>query len=599
MIEQPTSVTEATLPPLAPTPDAPTPDAPEAAATAPVVPAPPRLGDLLLTANLVTEPQLEAALAAQGIRRKRLGEILREDGVLDEVALAAVLAVQLDTPIVDLRERRSDEDAVAALAETDARRLTVLPLAFGGPERDALIVATDDPGNRAMIEEVEGLVGRPIIPLLSWRSEIEQAIQARYRVTGDLAAQVSVFTATRPAQPTVTEVTSRIEGLEDAPVVQIVNLLIAQALRDRASDLHIEPHPNGLRIRARIDGILRDVAELPGDLAPGLVSRIKILADLNIVEKQRAQDGQIAYEIDGRTVDIRVATMRTIWGEKVVLRLLDRDRSVLRLAQLGVSPDVQTVYQGLLASRYGMVIVAGPTGSGKTTTLYASINDLDRAALNVTTIEDPVEYTFENVNQTQVNTAAQLTFAAGLRAILRQDPDVILVGEMRDRETAEIAVQASMTGHLVLSSMHATDAVSVLFRLLEMGIEPFLVSASVTGIVGQRLMRRVCSHCRIEIEPTTEELELYRSAGLDAPSHAYLGRGCTYCGGTGYLDRIGAYELLRVTSDIRRLVASDAHFDEIRTQALADGMVPMRIDALRKAASGITTVSEALRGVSS
>ena len=337
----------------------------------------------------------------------------------------------------------------------------------------------------------------------------------------------------------------------------------------------------------------------PADLAPGLVSRIKILAELNIVEKQRAQDGQISFDIDGRKVDIRVATMRTIWGEKVVMRLLDRDRAVLRLTQLGVPADVRPVYQKLLASRYGMVIVAGPTGSGKTTTLYASISELDRAALNVTTIEDPVEYTFENVNQTQVNAAADLTFAHGLRAILRQDPDVILVGEMRDRETAEIAVQASMTGHLVLSSMHATDAVSALFRLLEMGIEPFLVSASLTGVIGQRLMRRVCSHCRIEIEPTAEELGLYESAGLPAIAQAYLGRGCTYCAGTGYLDRIGAYELLRVTPDIRRLSPRNAHFDEIRNQALADGMVPMRTDALRKAAAGVTTVSEALRGVSS
>jgi type IV pilus assembly protein PilB len=420
-------------------------------------------------------------------------------------------------------------------------------------------------------------------------------------VTGDLDAQVSAFTSTRPTAvlASARTLSPRIEGLQDAPVVQIVNLLVAQALRDRASDLHIEPHANGLRIRARVDGILREVAELPADLAPGLVSRIKILAELNIVEKQRAQDGQISIDVEGRHVDIRVATMRTIWGEKVVMRLLDRDRSVLRLTQLGVPADVRPVYQRLLASRYGMLIVAGPTGSGKTTTLYASISELDRAALNVTTIEDPVEYTFENVNQTQVNAAAQLTFAHGLRAILRQDPDVILVGEMRDRETAEIAVQASMTGHLVLSSMHATDAVSALFRLLEMGIEPFLVSASVTGVMGQRLMRRVCSHCRIEIEPTAEELGLYEAAGLAPMQQAYLGRGCTYCAGTGYLDRIGAYELLRVTPDIRRLVADKAHYDEIRAQALADGMVPMRTDALRKAAVGVTTVSEALRGVSS
>jgi type IV pilus assembly protein PilB len=329
------------------------------------------------------------------------------------------------------------------------------------------------------------------------------------------------------------------------------------------------------------------------------VSRIKILADLNIVEKQRAQDGQISMEVDGRTVDVRVATMRTIWGEKVVLRLLDRDRSVLRLAELGVPTPVRPAYEEMLESRFGMVVVAGPTGSGKTTTLYASINELDRAALNVTTIEDPVEYTFENVNQTQVNAAAGLTFASGLRAILRQDPDVILVGEIRDRETAEIAVQASMTGHLVLSSMHATGAVSALFRLLEMGIEPFLISASVTGVCGQRLMRRICTHCRIEIEPTDEEQRLYAVAGLTPPSVAYLGRGCTYCAGTGYLDRIGVYELLRVTPAVRRLVAANAHYDEIRAQALDEGMEPMRVDALRKAAAGVTTLHEALRSVSS
>lgn len=565
------------------------------------IPAAARLGDLLLKADLITQDQLDGALAAQRDRRKRLGEILREDGVIDEVDLAAVLAVQLDTALVDLRERPSDDAALRALDEIDARRLWVIPLMFSGPDDESLLVATDDPGNRGLLDELEQIIGRSVIPLLSLRSEIDDAIRHRYRVTGDLQAQVSAFTSTRPtaAHAATRTLTPHLEGLQDAPVVQIVNLLVAQALRDRASDLHIEPHANGLRIRARVDGILRDVAELPAELAPGLVSRIKILAELNIVEKQRAQDGQISIDVDGRNVDIRVATMRTIWGEKVVMRLLDRERGVLRLTQLGVPTDVRPIYQQLLASHHGMVIVAGPTGSGKTTTLYASINELDRAALNVTTIEDPVEYTFENVNQTQVNPAAQLTFALGLRAILRQDPDVILVGEMRDRETAEIAVQASMTGHLVLTSMHATDAVSGLFRLLEMAIEPFLVSASVTGIIGQRLMRRVCSHCRIEIEPTAEEFDLYEAAGLPPMRHAYLGRGCTYCAGTGYLDRIGAYELLRVTADVRRLVAANAHYDEIRTQALADGMVPMRTDALRKAAAGVTTVSEALRGVSS
>ncbi len=562
----------------------------------------PRLGDMLLQAGLIDKAQLTAALAAQGERRKRLGEILREDNVLDEVALGAVLSVQLDVPLVDLREEQSDDAALAMLPESDARRLWVLPLTPPGPELGPLVVAADDPSNQSLIEELEALTERPVEAHLALRSEILDGINRRYRVTGDLQAQVSAFATARPT--TVPNVgrkamsTAGMQDLADAPVVQIVNLLVSQALRDHASDLHIEPQATGLRIRTRVDGILRDVADLPAELAPGLVSRIKILAELNIVEKQRAQDGQITMDVEGRLVDIRVATMRTIWGEKVVMRLLDRDRSVLRLAQLGVPTEVQPAFQTLLGSHYGMVVVAGPTGSGKTTTLYASINELDRVSLNVTTIEDPVEYTFERVNQTQVNAAAGLTFASGLRAILRQDPDVILVGEIRDRETAEIATQASMTGHLVLSSMHATGAVSALFRLLEMGIEPFLVSASVTGVFGQRLMRRICSHCRIEIEPTAEEQALYVAAGLTPPEIAFIGRGCTYCAGSGYLDRIGAYELLRVTPDVRRLVAGNAHYDDVLALALKEGLVPMRIDALHKAAAGITTVHEAVRSVS-
>jgi type IV pilus assembly protein PilB len=562
----------------------------------------PRMGELLIRGKLISQQQLEKALAAQGARRKRLGEILREDGILDDVTVAAVLSAQLDTPLVDLRERPSEENALRLLAEGDARRLSVVPLALTD---DGLLVATEDPGNDGILDEVARLVGRPVEPLLTFPTEIEQAIRQRYKVTGDIAAHVTRFETTRSkaraaaakAAGAQTDLTTDIEALRTAPVVQIVNLLVAQALRDRASDLHIEPHGNGLRIRSRVDGLLRDVAELPGELAPGLVSRIKIMAELNIVEKQRAQDGQITMQIEGREVDIRVATIRTIWGEKVVMRLLDKERTVLRLSELGFPTTVQPAYQEMLRAPFGMLIAAGPTGSGKTTTLYASINELDRTALNVTTIEDPVEYTFENVNQTQVNSQAGITFANGLRAILRQDPDVILVGEVRDRETAEIAVQASLTGHLVLSSMHATDATSALFRLLEMGIEPFLVSASVTGIVAQRLVRRVCRHCRIEIEPTSAESQIYAAAGITPPAVAYLGRGCTYCGGTGYLDRVGVYELMRLTPEIRRIVSANGSYEEIHAQALAEGMIPLRVDALRKAAAGVTTVREALRSV--
>jgi type IV pilus assembly protein PilB len=570
------------------------------ATAAPPVPAAPtrRIGDLLLDARLITPRQLEEALAAQVTRRKRLGEILIEDRVLDDVAVAAVLSVQLDAPLVDLRERPSEDAALRLVPERDARRLSVVPLVISG---QMLVIATGDPTNVAVLEEVMRLTGRPVDPLLALPSEINQAIKQRYRV-GDLQAQVSAFATRRAAAAPVIAPNAgvrarELDNLRNTPVVQIVNLLVAQGLRDRASDIHIEPQATRLRVRARIDGVLRDVADLPSEMAAGLVSRIKILAELNIVEKQRAQDGQFSIAIEGRTVDIRVATMRTNWGEKVVMRLLDRERSVLQLSELGFPAAVERPYHELLYAPFGMVIVSGPTGTGKTTTLYASINELDRAALNVTTIEDPMEYTFENVNQTQVNVTAGITFASGLRAILRQDPDVILVGEMRDRETAEIAVQASLTGHLVLSSMHSTDATSAVFRLLEMGIEPFLVAGSVTGVVAQRLIRRICGHCRIEIQPTIEESEVFSAAGLMAPRTSYLGRGCTYCGGTGFLDRIGTYELLRVTPELRRLISTSAHYDEIREQAVADGMVPLRIDALGKAAAGVTTVAEALRSV--
>ena len=557
-----------------------------------------RIGDLLLDAGLITRPQLDAALDSQRTRRKRLGEILTEDGLLDDVALSAVLSVQLDAPLVDLRSRPSDDEALVLVAEADARRLKVLPLQV---QDGRLVVAIADPEDAATIGELEALAGCRVEVLLASSSEIERTIEQRYRIIGGIAAHLSAYAQAQPSAPRVAVRlrATEVDALRDAPVVQIVNLLVEQALRDRASDLHIEPQADGVRIRVRIDGILHDVAQLPSDIGPGLASRIKIMSELNIVEKQRAQDGQISMDIDGRAVDIRVATMRTIWGEKVVLRLLDKERNVLDLDELGFPTEVAPAYRTLLHAPFGMVIVAGPTGSGKTTTLYASMNELDRSALNVTTIEDPVEYTLGDVNQTQVNLAAGITFASGLRAILRQDPDIILVGEMRDHETAEIAVQAALTGHLVLTSMHATDATGALFRLLEMGVEPFLVSASVTGVAAQRLMRRICPHCRIEIEPTLDERELFVAEGVEAPSHVYIGRGCTYCSGTGYLDRVAAFELVRLTPTLRRLVTQGADYDRMREQVLADGMIPMRGDALRKASIGVTTVAEAIRSVMS
>jgi type IV pilus assembly protein PilB len=382
-----------------------------------------------------------------------------------------------------------------------------------------------------------------------------------------------------------------------SPAVEIVNLLITQGLRDRASDIHIEPQKDFLRVRFRIDGVLQDMAHLPTSTGAALASRVKIMAGMNIVERRRAQDGQISVNVDGRELDVRVATIETIWGEKLVMRLLDRSRSLITLPQLGYSRGAYEEYHRMLHSPYGMMIVSGPTGSGKTTTLYASIHELDQQVRNIMTIEDPVEYMFDNINQSQINKLADISFANGLRAILRQDPDIILVGEIRDRETAEIAVQSALTGHLVLSSLHATDAVGALLRFTDMGIEGFLIASSVIAIVAQRLVRKTCDGCKVPSAPTAEEVEFAASLGMTAPTQLFHGQGCSRCNMTGYYDRIGVFEVLTMTDEIKRLVIAKSSHREILDAAVKTGMVPLRVDAWDKITAGVTTVGEVLRSV--
>jgi type IV pilus assembly protein PilB len=382
-----------------------------------------------------------------------------------------------------------------------------------------------------------------------------------------------------------------------SPAIEIVNMLITQGLRDRSSDIHIEPQKDHLRIRFRIDGVLQDVAHLPNATGAALASRIKIMADMNIVERRRAQDGQISLTVDSRELDIRVATIETIWGEKLVLRLLDRSRSLITLEQLGFSHGAYDRFHGMLHSPYGMIIVSGPTGSGKTTTLYAAIHELDQQVRNIMTIEDPVEYTFDNINQSQINKLADISFANGLRAILRQDPDIILVGEIRDRETAEIAVQSALTGHLVLSSLHATDAAGALLRFIDMGIEGFLIASSVIAIVAQRLVRKVCDGCRTSHPPSIEEADFAKSIGVEVPKLLYHGQGCGRCNHTGYYDRIGVFEVLTMTEELKRMVIGRAGHREIMAAAVAGGVVPLRLDAWDKIAAGVTTVAEVVRSV--
>ncbi|MCA1721091.1 MAG: Flp pilus assembly complex ATPase component TadA [Actinobacteria bacterium] len=379
--------------------------------------------------------------------------------------------------------------------------------------------------------------------------------------------------------------------------VQVVNLLLTQALRDRASDVHLEPQEERIRVRYRIDGALHDIVSLPGAIGPALSSRIKIMANMNIVERRRPQDGQIALELEGRPLDIRVATGATIWGEKIVLRLLDKSRPLYRLRDLGMPEDTALAYEERIHAPFGLMLCAGPTGSGKTTTLYASLQEINRPELNIMTIEDPVEYILPSISQIQINEQTGVGFSTGLRSILRQDPDVILVGEIRDPETARITVRAALTGHLVLSSLHATDAASALQRFLDMGIEPFLVASSVQAVVAQRLVRRICSYCAVVYKPPADEMSYYMNGGGEKKATFYRGEGCNFCAQTGYQDRIGVYEFMRVTEEIRELIVGGLNRDTLRRLAVEQGMSPLMDEGLRLVNDDVTTISEVIRSL--
>ena len=402
--------------------------------------------------------------------------------------------------------------------------------------------------------------------------------------------------STAPDVSTKARVAEQTHSDDDGPVVQMVTSLVSQGLRDRASDIHIEPLNDILRIRYRIDGNLVEAQTLPLQLHSSLVSRLKIMAGMNIVERRRPQDGQFSTTVDGREVDVRVATVSTVFGEKLVMRLLDKRRSTIGLSELGMPKDTHEMYSQMVRSPFGMVICAGPTGAGKTTTLYASLMEINDIGKNVTTIEDPVEYVFPGINQVQTNEQAGLTFATGLRALLRQDPDVILVGEIRDADTARIAVQSALTGHFVLSSLHGTDAAAALHRLLDMGIEAFLIASSVMGVIGQRLLRRICDSCKQPYEPNSEEMALFhRHLPNSGKTLFFHGVGCNDCSQTGYRDRIGVYELLKISPAIRQLVVEHATTERVRQLAIDEGMRPMIAEAVNLVEADITTVAEVIR----
>jgi type IV pilus assembly protein PilB len=552
-----------------------------------------QLGELLVGAQLISHDQLADALIQQSSSGKRIGATLVELGAISERDLAQALSTQLLVPLVDLSQQTPTPDAVEVLSESVARAHLAVPIVV---DDSGVTIAVSDP-NPELAKILANACGRVVRLVIAPRSDVQRAIDTAYRALGNIREHVRAFEETTDTTRRMADTAVQTVNAGDAPVVQVVNLLITQAMRDRASDIHIEPQDQHLRVRFRIDGALHDAVELPMAMAPALVSRLKIMADMNIVERRRPQDGQITMSVDGRDIDIRVSTVATIWGESCVLRVLDKSRSVFRMADLGMPTDTHEVFTRLIRAPFGMVLCAGPTGSGKTTTLYAALTEIDDPSRNIMTIEDPVEYVFPSINQIQTNEQAGISFANGLRSILRQDPDVILVGEIRDVETARIAVQSALTGHLVLSSLHATDSAAALHRFLDMGIESFLVASSVLAVVSQRLVRRICQTCKAPYEPKDEELAFYTESGGLPKAQFFQGEGCNFCAGTGYRDRIGVFELMRITPEIKRLIVGWATQEELQRMAISQGMRSLRDEAIRLVADDVTTISEVVRSI--
>lgn len=532
-----------------------------------------KLGEILLEDGLITREQLERALNEAG--GLRLGDWLLTHGYLTEEKLYQTIAKQHGVTFVNLKDITPDPEAVKTLSAATARRYQVVPIARTGK---TLKLATANPINVLAVDDIALITGMTVEQVVMTPRDIERALARLYAET-----------------PQPKEVSTASE-IESTPVVRMVNSLISQAVAERASDIHLESQDDGLRVRYRIDGVLQDINRLDKDMSLSLVSRIKIMAGLDISERRLPQDGALRFTSGQRTIDLRVSTLPTVSGEKVVMRVLNSAESRLTLTDIGLLADSRDIVERMLRYSYGMILVTGPTGSGKTTTLYSALSHLHTPDKNICTVEDPVEFRVQGINQVNVNPKIGLSFANVLRALVRQDPDVILVGEIRDFETADIAVRSALTGHLVLSSLHTNDAPSTVTRLAEMGVEPYLIASSVVGVIAQRLVRKLCPHCKKPKVIPARSPEL-RALGLDLDAdHSFFGPvGCDRCGGEGYRGRLGIFEVLSITEDIRDLIALKANTSEIRTAARKKGARSFLEDGIIKARQGLTTVTEVLR----
>jgi type IV pilus assembly protein PilB len=558
-----------------------------------------RLGRILVRNNLISEEQLDEAISEREDSGKSLARVLIDMGMVSESQLTSVLAEQIGIQFVDLGSYLIDPDAANIIDTEMAKRYIALPISYADGK---LVVAMADPTNVYALEDIRIMSGMEIMPVVGTKADINNAIERYVRNTVEMDeefGEVEYLEEEEKEEEEEEEEDLREAG-EDAPVVKYVNLIISEAVNEGASDVHIEPGEKDVRIRYRVDGVLHETRRSPRKIHPGIVSRIKILSNMNIAERRVPQDGRFTISTAGKDIDLRVASLPTVYGEKMVFRILDRSSILMSLSDLGLEPEPLRVLSDSFHKPYGTVIVTGPTGSGKTTTMYAALSELNRREVNTITVEDPVEYQMAGINQVQVNTKVGLTFARTLRSILRCDPDIVMIGEIRDAESAKMAIESALTGHMVLCTLHTNDAPSAMTRMTEMGVEPFLIASAVDAVASQRLARRLCTHCRQE---TTHESEYLKKIGFPVEGEEKVtlykakSGGCPFCSRTGFRGRIGLYEVLRVDEELERLIVSMTTAHDIGKLAKEKGMNTLRQDGFLKVKRGITSIEEVLRVV--
>ncbi|OGW77986.1 MAG: type II secretion system protein GspE [Omnitrophica bacterium RIFCSPHIGHO2_02_FULL_46_20] len=552
------------------------------------------LGESLVAEGIITSEQLKKAQEEEARSGQRLSKAIVKLSYVAEDDLMMFLSKKLGIPRLELSNYLIDPKIIELIPESLARKHELIPVLKIG---NRVTCAMADPWNIFALDEIRAKTNLIIEPAIATENEIRKALDEYYGAKGSMEDLIKSIDNEKLGVSAWKEMdVKKLKDVVEEPVViRLVNMIITKAIKERASDIHIEPEENELKTRFRVDGMLREVSSLPKHLQSAIISRIKIMSGLDIAERRIPQDGRFTIKMEGRHIDARVSCVPTIYGENTVLRLLDASSAVLGLEELGFSKEVLSKFDKLINRPHGIILVTGPTGSGKTTTLYASLNKINTIEKNIITVEDPVEYNLPGVRQIQINPKVELTFANGLRSILRQDPNVIMIGEMRDYETAEIAIQAALTGHLVFSTLHTNDAPGAVTRMIDMGVEPFLVSSSVIGILAQRLVRMVCSECKEKYEPTQEELKDMGLTGERRKILFYRGKGCPKCLNTGYKGRAGIYEFMIPDDKIRNAIIAKFSSGNIRKLALAGGMITLKDDGIQKIKQGVTTVEEVLR----